>query len=143
MRASRPHCAGAVATTGASQALPASFHRYLVACCILHLHPLAHVGQAAAVTVKSAAKRQQHVTIRMSVQQTGAPASSSAWTTGALRAGMYQKAGQAAVVGKHATSMLSFTAKGTPHKRLRADVGTASSCLQVRKIVFRYPTVSI
>jgi hypothetical protein len=43
-----------------------------------------------------------------------APAARSLATAVELWAGVYAKAGQAAVVGKAATSILSFTATGTP-----------------------------
>jgi hypothetical protein len=44
-----------------------------------------------------------------------APASSSFCTTAALAGGSYAKSGQAAVVGKPRTSILSFTANGMPY----------------------------
>ena len=43
-----------------------------------------------------------------------APASSSRWTTGAVRSATYAYPGQASVVGQPATSMLSFTPNGMP-----------------------------
>ena len=48
------------------------------------------------------------------------PASCKACTAGAEVVGMWEKEGQAAVVGHPATSTLSFTAKGTPHRALEA-----------------------
>ena len=50
------------------------------------------------------------------LQPKSVPASSSTCTTGALSAGMYLKASQEAVVGRLATSMLSFTPKGMPYR---------------------------
>ncbi len=47
-----------------------------------------------------------------------APAARSRATAGAVSVGVKAKSGQAAVVGRPATSMLSFTAKGTPHSGL-------------------------
>ncbi len=56
-----------------------------------------------------------------------APAACSRWTTGAVCAGLYAKAGQPAVVGRPATSMLSFTAKGTPASSRRSPDATRAS----------------
>ena len=50
------------------------------------------------------------------LQQESVPASSSTCTTGALSAGIYLNASQEAVVGRPATSMLSFTPKGMPYR---------------------------
>ena len=58
------------------------------------------------------------------------PASNSGCTARACSAGTWMKSGQAAVVGTPATSMLSFTAKGTPHSEPRCSAGSASSCLR-------------
>lgn len=59
-------------------------------------------------------------------QQRRAPASNSGCTARACAAGVYWKAGQAAVVGCPATSMLSFTAKGMPHRGPRCSGGRLS-----------------
>ncbi len=60
-----------------------------------------------------------------------APSFSRAATVTALRCGVYRKASQAAVVGCGSASMLSFTAKGTPHSAPRSSAGCASSSLLV------------
>ena len=56
-----------------------------------------------------------------------APASISRRTTSACASGTYAYAGHPAVVGQPATSMLSFTANGTPHSGLRSGSNFPSS----------------
>lgn len=60
----------------------------------------------------------------------GPPASSSGCTARACWLGTYSKSRQAAVVGCCATSMLSFTANGTPHSGPRCSAGCSSRNLQ-------------
>lgn len=61
------------------------------------------------------------------------PACSKASTAGALHLGVYSKAGQAAVVGKLATSTLSFTANGMPYSGPRSATDRDSNCLKAKQ----------
>lgn len=58
------------------------------------------------------------------------PASNSGFTARACSAAAYSNAGHAAVVGHPATSILSFTANGMPHRGPRCSAGRLSRNLQ-------------
>ena len=66
-----------------------------------------------------------------------APASSNRATAGAVTVAVYAKDGQPAVVLRPATSMLSFTAKGTPQSGLFSGVPLAQGHSRGSELVRR------